>query len=106
MPNLKFNPFYIEANRDTCISDKDVLIINSFDVRNGESLLKHLQGYNMTRVDVDQLLNYLWFDMELIDRTESAILVKDALQEMAQQLRQGFGEIDVDKWLRVRAYKN
>ena len=106
MPNLKFNPFYIEVNRDTCISDKDVLIINSFDVRNGESLLKHLQGYNMARVDVDQLLNYLWFDMELVDRIESAVLVKDALQEMNQQRRLGFGEIDTDNWVSVRAYKN
>ena len=48
----KFNPFYIDPLENTFMDEEAIIIINSFDLREGKSLTEHLKIFHLYRDDM------------------------------------------------------
>ena len=97
----KFNPFYIDPSEDSLLDDKDLLIINSFDLRCGQSLTMHIASFDLHRDETLNLMSYLWLTLNCFGNEESSQIVRDEQRALENQKRQGFSDINPDNWVHV-----
>jgi hypothetical protein len=72
----KFNPFYIDPLENTFMDEEAIIIINSFDLREGKSLTEHLKIFHLYRDDMINFMSYLWLTLKSVDNDESAHIVR------------------------------
>ena len=101
----KFNPFYIEPTENTLMDDKSIIIINSFDLRDGKSLTEHLKIFHLYRDDMINFMSYLWLTMKSVDNDESAHIVRQEQLALEKHTVKGFSDINTNIWVPVAKKK-
>ena len=101
----KFNPFYIEPSTNILMGNKDIIIINSFDLREGKSLTEHLKIFHLYRDDMINFMSYLWLTLTSIGNDESAYIVRQEQKALEKYTVKGFSDINTDEWVAVAKKK-
>jgi len=101
----KFNPFYIDPSTNILMANKDIIIINSFDLREGKSLTEHLKIFHLYRDDMIDFMSYLWLTLKSVDNDESAHIVRQEQKALETPTVKGFSDINTDEWVPVAKKK-
>jgi hypothetical protein len=101
----KFNPFYIEPSANKLMANKDIIIINSFDLREGKSLTEHLKIFHLYRDDMINFMSYLWLTLKSVENDESAHIVRQEQKALEKHTVKGFSDINTDEWVPVAKKK-
>ena len=96
----KNNPFYINKEDLSCLSNKQVLYINSFDKTINSSLLIHLKEWNLNYNEVEQLLQYLRITMICNNRINEENEINILLNNLKKKVK-SFSDINLNDWIPI-----
>ena len=96
----KNNPFYINKDDPSCLSNKQILYINSFNKNINSSLLIHLKEWNLNYNEVEQLLQYLRITMICNNRINEENEINILLNNLKKKVK-SFSEINLNDWIPI-----
>ena len=101
--NIDVNPFYVNSvSANTCmVTKRCILFTNTYNIRQGKTIVQHLNSFNLTLEQIVEMLSYLWLHLILINKIEAANIVQMEKRKLETNKRVGFGDIRIDNWITI-----